>query len=379
MDRQMASIQKCVALSPIDGADKIEKATILGWECVVKKGEFNVGDLGVYIEIDSIVPNTPAFEFLKERKFRVRTIKLRGQVSQGLFMPISAFPELKHVTEGQDVSKKLGVTKYDPEEIVGQSTQPKKRPWWFYILVRIPFVRDLILRKVKGGGGYSFPTHLVPKTDETRLQAFGPDFLETYKDLPISITQKMDGSSLTMIWHKGKLSVCSRNVWFPTYKNNAFWNIIKEIGFTEKFLKIGKMTNFALQGELCGPGIQGNKYKLEKPTLFIYGIWDMVRREYLNPNELRFAVESFRSLLGNPEALQYVDELERATTIGAIGTTVDEWIAYATTKNRLNPDTFNEGIVVRSLDNKPYGVCKMNGKRFSFKCVSPSYLLQWGL
>lgn len=89
MSRMLASVQKVVSLSPIPGADKIEVARILGWDVVVKKGQFKEGDCGVYIEIDSIVPPKPEFEFLKERKYRVRTIKLKGQVSCGVFLPIS--------------------------------------------------------------------------------------------------------------------------------------------------------------------------------------------------------------------------------------------------------------------------------------------------
>lgn len=115
MERQLASIQRCVGLRPIEGADKIEVARVLSWECVVKKGEFKEGDLGVYIEIDSIVPDKPIFEFLKDKKFKVKTIRLRGQVSQGLYLPMSYFPEIRNPKEDMDVTKLLGVTKYNPE------------------------------------------------------------------------------------------------------------------------------------------------------------------------------------------------------------------------------------------------------------------------
>jgi RNA ligase (TIGR02306 family) len=91
--RKLASIQKIVDIRPIDGADKIEVAQVLGWEVVVaKKDEFKVGDLVIYIEIDSIVPDKSEFDFLRDRKFRVRTIKLRKQVSQGLILPLSILP-----------------------------------------------------------------------------------------------------------------------------------------------------------------------------------------------------------------------------------------------------------------------------------------------
>ena len=129
MSRMLASVQKVVSLSPIPGADKIEVARILGWDVVVKKGQFKVGDCGVYIEIDSIVPPTAPFEFLKERKYRVRIIKLRGQVSCGLFMP---FDELgvKHYTEGRDLTALLGILKYEPDPENEQKMYKSKPKNW---------------------------------------------------------------------------------------------------------------------------------------------------------------------------------------------------------------------------------------------------------
>ena len=81
-ERKLAHIERVIDLQPIQGADRIETATVLGWQCVVKKGDVKVGDLVCYIEIDSIVPDIPYFDFMKERNFRVRTIKLRKQISQ---------------------------------------------------------------------------------------------------------------------------------------------------------------------------------------------------------------------------------------------------------------------------------------------------------
>src|SRR5512133_220514 len=118
--RKLASIQRIASLSPIIGADKIEKATVLGWELVVKKDEFRVGDLCVYVEIDSILPDKPFFEFMRDRKFRVKTIKLRGQVSQGICFPLSIVPKGGDRYEDADVTEALGITKYDPQAIFEQ-------------------------------------------------------------------------------------------------------------------------------------------------------------------------------------------------------------------------------------------------------------------
>lgn len=375
MERKLASIERCSSVRPIEGADKIEVATVLGWECVVKKGEIKPDQLGVYIEIDSVVPDIPVFEFLRERKFRVKTIKLRGQICQGLFMPLVYFPQLVAITEGRDVTALLGITKYEPEE-VKESTQPRKKAWWYYILVRIPFLRKFVIRKV--GTGVAFPTNLVPKTDEPRLQTLGAGFLQTYKDLPVSITQKMDGTSLTIIWNRDKLSVCSRNMWFPVYKANIYWDFVKSLNLLPVFRSLEKHTNFAIQGELCGPGIQGNKYKLSDKVLYVYGLYDIDKRKYSTPFELTSTINMLREASHNQELLQLVPHLGEAT-MGAYGVTVDDWIEFATTKSSLNPETYNEGIVVRSLDNMPYGVHGMNGRRWSFKVVSPQFLLQWGV
>jgi hypothetical protein len=167
-------------------------------------------------------------------------------------------------------------------------------------------------------------------------------------------------------------------MWFPTYKDNKYWNIVKEMNLPAA-LKQGKLNNFALQGELCGPGIQGNKYKLEKPVVFIYGCYDITKQEYATPADLKLIVDTIASLANCKDILKMVPILEPVTIMRDIGTTVDEWMKYATTKSVLNPDTYNEGIVVRSLDNKPYAVKGMNGRRFSFKVVSSEFLLQWGL
>jgi RNA ligase (TIGR02306 family) len=114
--RYQAHVEKIISIAPIPDADRIEKATILGWEVVVqKKDGFKLGDLVVYIEIDSLLPDNANFEFMRKYKFRVKTIKLKNQVSQGLVIPISMLPNNIQVKEGMDVSEILGITKYDPE------------------------------------------------------------------------------------------------------------------------------------------------------------------------------------------------------------------------------------------------------------------------
>ena len=378
MARNLASVQKVLEVLPIEGADRIELIKVLGWQCVVKKGAFKPGDMGVYIEIDSIVPDIPVFEFMKERKFRVKTIKLRGQISQGLFMSFNdlGITSTKRLNEGDDLTETLKIIKWEPPEDTGQIYQAKKKSFWWKLIYTLPFLK--MFRK-RVGAGASFPTHLVPKTDETRLQAFSPDFLETYKDLPISVSIKMDGSSTTFILNKGKFSVASRNVWMIEKNDSNFWRIVEMTGIDRAMKKVFKGRNLCLQGELCGPGIQGNKYKFTELKYFLFGIFDSDRREYFTPQEL---IDAFTELRVAGSKIEIVPQKVFPTDgviIRDIGTTVEDWLRFAESKSDYNPDTWNEGIVIRSLDNKPYGVKGMEGGRFSFKVIANPFLLQYNL
>lgn len=162
--RKLASIQKIKALEPIPCADAIEKATVLGWQLVVKKGEFQVNDLAVYCEIDSILPDWPAFEFLKPRGMRIRTVRLRGQISQGICFPLSVLPAGVEVVEDADCTDVLGIVKYEPP---------------------IPACLSGVM---KG----SFPS-FIPKTDETRVQVLQP-VLDAYAGERCVVTEKLDGA-----------------------------------------------------------------------------------------------------------------------------------------------------------------------------------------
>ena len=138
--RKLASIQRIKALEPIPDADSIEKATVLGWQLVVKKGEFQVGDLCVYCEVDCLLPDRPEFEFLKNRGSRIRTIRLRGQVSQGICFPLSILPAGTPIEEDLEVTELLDIVKFEPP---------------------IP----ACLAGIQKG---EFPS-FIPKTDETRV------------------------------------------------------------------------------------------------------------------------------------------------------------------------------------------------------------------
>lgn len=206
MARKLASIQKIIDIQPIDGADKIEVATVLGWKVVVSKAEnHKIGDLVCYIEIDSQCPATPMFEFLKDRKYRVKTIKLRKQVSQGLIIPLSAMPKGKY-EEGQDVTKLLGITKYDPEAEAEAKllSESKNNSLIHKFLMKFKWYRKLYSKlhtKPKGG----FPSW-IKKTDETRIQVLTDMFNEvvakndTDEPIVFDVTEKLD-RSISYLFH----------------------------------------------------------------------------------------------------------------------------------------------------------------------------------
>lgn len=191
--RKLASIEIIDKLEPIPNADRILKATIKGWECVVSKSDnFNQGDKVIYIEVDSILPPKPEFSFLKERKYRVKTIKLRKQISQGLVLPMHYLK--KDYPVGTDVTKELGITKYDPQaEQEGKLlTKARSKNPIFKFMMRFEWFRKLWAKfHVQN---CSFPTHIASKTDEERWQNL-PKLMEQLRDnkTPLWGTEKVDG------------------------------------------------------------------------------------------------------------------------------------------------------------------------------------------
>jgi hypothetical protein len=191
MGRKLASVQKILNIEPIPDADFIEKAVVLGWECVVaKRDNLKIGDLVIYIEVDSIVPPKPEFEFLKERKYRVRTIKLKKTTSQGLILPLSILPNKKY-NEGDDLTSFLQIRKYDPqadlELKLAEEARQKSKNKIDKFLMKYPWYRKLFFKPKRGGWPKIFP-----KTDETRLQNI-PDIIEEEKNTIFTVTEKLDG------------------------------------------------------------------------------------------------------------------------------------------------------------------------------------------
>lgn len=272
--RKLASIRRIDALTPIEGADKIEVATIGGWKVVAQKGLYNVGDLAVYFEIDSWIPTAIApflskgkepREFQGVKGERLRTVKLRGQLSQGLLISLDeAIPETTSFGEGDDVTEYLGVLKWEkaiPAQLAGQ---------------------------VKG----NFPS-LIPKTDQERVQNLVNEIkAASESNMMFEVTEKLEGSSMTVYRIHGEFGVCSRNMDLKRDENNAFWAAAIADDIDARMMAVDPYWDFAIQGELIGPGIQGNIYGLTKPEFYVFDVYNIQAGEYLKPEARRKLIEN---------------------------------------------------------------------------------------
>lgn len=330
MARKLASIRVISDLVPIDGADFIETAVIDGWKAVVKKGEFAVGEKVVYCEVDSWIPMQLA-PFLSKgvrvnvyngvKGERLKTIKLKGQISQGLVLKLDQTLNLSQTEIGTDVTAQLGIQKYEP--VVAAS----------------------LGGLVKG----SFPSFLI-KTDEERVQNLNLNkFFGSYY-----ATEKLDGSSMTVFWRDGEFGVCSRNLQLAESDQNSFWQVAKAYELEEKLRKLNK--KIAIQGEIIGPGIQKNKYALSKIDFRPFSLFDIDSFSYLTRN----ALEDLCYDLGLTPVPVVFDEflIDEKTSIDAL-------LAISEDKSLLNNNVEREGLVFRLIDND----------NTSFKVISNKFLL----
>ena len=387
MARALAHIEKIHNITPIEGADFIELVHVLGWQCVAVKGEFQEGDWAVYIEIDSKVPETEVFEFLRNKQFKIKTQKFRGALSQGIALPLSKFPQIKNVHVGMDVTQTLGITKIITAEerrlmaeegaseraaiARAKHHHPKfmnskfgkwcmKHEWLKHIVLRM---LGAPVTKPQGFPGW------IKKTDEERIQNF-PEAL-AYPS-PVVVTEKLDGTSTTFaIQRKGRKwehIVCSRNVrqQTPDQYNwhtgdngvNVYWEMADKYKVFETLERIAeglskhdkKIETIVLQGETIGSGLQGNPYKLDHHEF--YGFNFVV-------NGTRMPTQESAEMLGHWD-INWVPILG----VIELPETVDEMLAMADGTSVIN-GVMREGLVVRSLDGK-----------LSFKAVSNKFLLK---
>ncbi len=350
--RKLASVQTVNLVEPIENADAIEKIRVLGWWVVVKKGEYQPGDRLVYCEIDSLLPERPEFEFLRSScfkpaqtnadgkvvlpaGFRIKTIRLRKQISQGICFPLSILPADTTAEVGDDVTEALGIRKWEPPVPIGMGG------------------------KVKGG----FPGFL-PKTDETRVQLL-ESVLERHRGKTFYVTEKLDGTSFTAFVRAGDFGICSRNLWMDeTDESNVLARVARQLNLQEKLQATRQRCghDVAIQAEVIGPGIQKNKYELSAVSLRVFNVLNVDTYQLVDRDDML--------------AILDVIELDSVPQLGSmvLDHSVDELVSMAEGKSVLNPRIQREGIVLRPAREE---FDEDIGARLSFKAINPKFLLKY--
>jgi RNA ligase (TIGR02306 family) len=397
--RQLVSIKTVTDIQPIPEADRIEVATIDGgWKVVVKKQEFEINDKCLYFEIDSILPTQdPRFSFLDKdaknfewgRGARLRTIKLKKQISQGLALPIKVFQY--EIDSGKDLTKILGVRKWEDSDTIGENpeqenTSKKQQGKFLRSLSKImpKFIRgrymgfvNSLYKNTKG----DFP-NFIRKTDQERVQSWNKFFSkEENLKKQFEVTIKMDGSSLTVYKNKSDIGICSRNM--TVWKKVQYGIIKRMLGFKNNkikldsnFTKVAAKTNIvealeklnmniAVQGEMVGPGANGNRAFLKDLEYHIFDVFDIDKQCYVGYLE---RLEILKKLKENGFTGNIVHEVAFDTLEKLDLTSIEKCLKFAESVKLPGNDNIVEGIVFKSSDGK-----------ISFKAVSNEYLLKWKL
>lgn len=342
--RKLASIQRIWNIEPIEGADRIELASVLGWKCVVNKDQFKPMDLAVYFEVDSFLPIRKEFEFLRGSSYRnsqilgegfkLHTMKFKGQISQGLLLPISAFKEINEDVElGQDVTELLKIRKWEVEE-----------------------------RVTTGGTIKGTLPYDIPHTDETRVQQ-EPNLINEFKGIEYYISSKMDGSSHSIGIDEEGIHVTGHNYEYKDDDQNDFFVYAKKNGYIDgiqKYYNDNHLTLLSIQGEFCGPGIQANPIKLIKPKWYVFTIRVNGKRVGLNK-----MLEISKEL-----GMETVPIEEVGYDLPSKYPSVESLLQRA--EGKYETGSAKEGIVVRPIE--PI-FSKTISESLSMKVVSNSYLL----
>lgn len=340
--RKLVSIQSISDIRDLENSDYLAIVRVLGWNVVVKRNEFQVGDKIVYVEVDTILPESDKYLFLRADKFRVRTKRIRGQISQGLCLPLDVLPEGEY-TIGEDVTEIIGANKYEPP---------------------LSFSLDSDVKGVFPG--------FIPKTDETRVQNLA-ELISKYKGTDCIVTEKIDGTSMTVYYRDGNIGVCGRNSEFQRIPDNIYWKTADKYGIEEKLNQLKR--NVAIQGELFGYKIQGNKYELRQSEVrfMVFNIFDIDSYEYLSFDE-------FESIINTMNACKTQQTTASIETVPVLSRNfrliddVDKIVEMSEGKSILNNKTIREGIVIKSF-KEIYD--KDFNTRVSIKAINPRFLLKY--
>ena len=375
MSRKLASVQKIKSIKPIEGADKIEIAQVLNWDCVVKKGEYHVGDKVIYFEIDSLLPDIPMLEFLKGsswsqklNKYKISTHKFRGQISQGLVISINDFPKLleqimqltdptayvagtvglEYLEEGLDLTETLRIEKYEPPVSNGPLGKIISHEWY------------------------------VPKTDEERIQVCAEDVLPVYMKAKRNewyASVKVDGCSCTAGLFEDAFLIGGRSQWYAD--ENMYTTTVKKYITEDKLRDYHKKTGkyVVFQGELCGPGIQSNRLGLSEKDWFIFNAYMSITGKmdsYTKCDLIGMLNLCEEFGLFHVPLIAFEEKFDFSKTTD-IDQTVEDLLKYADQFkyrkwfDNASPNQIVEGIVFR-----------MNDMTNSFKVISNKFLLKGG-
>lgn len=357
--RQLASIKEVKDILPIEGKDRIELAIIDGWSVIIKKGEFKIGDKCIYVEIDSVMPDRPEFDFLRGKNFRIKTMKMAGVISQGICFPTTLLK--KDYPIGADVTEELGIVQYEVTRDVERQSNGGKRPpikqypkW----LMKFEWFRQYIYKK-DHRGAKRFPD-FISKSDEVRVQNI-PHILQN-KD-PWIVSEKVDGQSNSFVlvkrkkWYGKKYFeyiVCSRNLRLWDKDNSNYWKISDKYNIRKILEELIEDNEWiAIQGEGIAPNIQGNKYKVSEVDFYAFNL--------IYPSG-RVSSSVANAILSN-KGIKFVPILD---TNYFLPNSIPEILQYAHGQSALNKNTLREGVVIRSQDGKQ-----------SFKVVDPLFLIKY--
>ena len=328
--KKLAYGVKIKEIREIPGADRIELATVMDYTVVVKKGEYKPGDMGIYVEVDSLLPDGldselsikynllknheigknltdeerenamkeiqeqskyPYFEFLRDKKFKIKSMKLSkfGVISQGiLFRPVDLGITDK-VKDGQDFTIQFNITEIvqDAEE-AGLNTG-KKDGWLVRKLMRYKWFRNW--RKRHNIAEVWDPT-FPGKSDEENVQKIYSKMFAQYADKEWVATEKLEGQNITVYsevvngWFGRKtkrIGVCSRTRELnPNGNSHCFWDTVKRLHLDEKIKNIPG--EWFCRGEHVGPGIQGNIYKLPRTEVYFFDFYKKVDGKWVKLN-----------------------------------------------------------------------------------------------
>jgi RNA ligase (TIGR02306 family) len=336
MTRKLASIRMARDISDIPGADLIVKTQVDAWFCVTKRDEFKTGDLGVYFEIDSFLPSTDSRYAFLEKQFityngvkgaRLRTIKLKGQTAQGLFLPLHLFPEIINPQVNDDVTEILGITKWEP-----------------------PVPTQL------SGQVYGNIPSFFPKTDEERIQNLIDEIAKEIAGRTFEKTVKLDGTSESIFKNNDDFGVCGRNWRLKETEDNSLWKAARTQNIITALESLNQ--NIAVQGELIGEGIQGNNENIKGVKFYCFNIFNIDEARYMTPQERQDTIaklQSFGAHLPIAPSLGFITFPENVTA--------KDILDMADGPSLFAPN--REGLVFKRDDGK-----------YSFKAISNWYLMK---